>query len=62
MTIVNNQNLISDIDGIALEQARSEKNLSRSELAARLCLALKHIQQLEEGGDSSFFQVPIKFK
>lgn len=49
------EQVIPEIFGNVLSEGRNTKNLSRSELAGVLCLAAKHIEQLEEGGDSAFF-------
>lgn len=46
---------IPEIFGDVLSEGRNTKNLSRSDLAGVLCLAAKHIEQLEEGGNSAFF-------
>lgn len=46
---------IPEIFGTVLSEGRTAKNLSRSDLAGLLCLAPKHIEQLEEGGESAFF-------
>jgi len=46
---------IPEIFGDILSKAREDKALSRSDLAGALCLATKHIEQIEEGGDASFF-------
>ena len=46
---------IPEIFGEVLSKAREDKGLSRSDLAGALCLATKHIEQIEEGGEKSFF-------
>jgi len=47
--------LIPEIIGEKLKDSRESKGLSRSELAGFMCLSAKHIEQLEEGGESSFY-------
>lgn len=46
---------IPEIFGAVLSEGRTAKGLSRSDLAGVLCLAARHIEQLEEGGESAFF-------
>lgn len=46
---------IPEILGESLRKGREAKKLSPSDLAGILCLSTKHILQLEEGGETSFF-------
>ncbi len=46
---------IPDINSEAIKNARIDKGIEINELANNLCLSVKHITQIEEGGDSAFF-------
>lgn len=46
---------IPDINSAAIKNARIDKGIEINELANNLCLSVKHITQIEEGGDSAFF-------
>lgn len=49
------ENRIPHIFCDTLKQARIAKGIEIHELANTLCLSIKHISQIEEGGDSAFF-------
>jgi len=48
------------IDGSQLRQSRDSLGWSQGELAARACLSVKQVRQLEEGGSSSFYSENVK--
>ena len=49
-------------EGVKLQQLRKQASLSRESLAAMHALSLKHLTQLEEGGDSAFYNPVIKIQ
>ncbi|MFZ2737032.1 MAG: helix-turn-helix domain-containing protein [Burkholderiaceae bacterium] len=54
--------LWSPADGAQLKQLREQAKLSRETLASKHAISLKHLVQLEEGGDSVFYSPVIKMQ
>ena len=51
---------VSQIDGSAVRLRREAQGWALNDLAARACLSVKQIKQIEEGGLSSFYSESVK--
>ena len=54
------QSRLPEIIGSALKAAREKRGMERGELATQCCLSSKMILELEEGGNSSFYNFQLK--
>ena len=54
------QTRLPEIIGSALKAAREKRGMERGELATQCCLSSKMILELEEGGNSSFYNFQLK--
>lgn len=51
---------VSQIDGSAVRLSREAQGWAINDLAARACLSVKQVRQIEEGGLSSFYSESVK--
>jgi transcriptional regulator with XRE-family HTH domain len=51
---------VSQIDGSAVRLCREAQGWAINDLAARACLSVKQVRQIEEGGLSSFYSESVK--
>lgn len=51
---------VSQIDGSAVRLCREAQGCAINDLAARACLSVKQVRQIEEGGLSSFYSESVK--
>ncbi len=51
---------VSQIDGSAVKLRREAQGWAINDLAARACLSVKQVRQIEEGGLSSFYSESVK--
>ena len=58
----NKVEIIPEIQGQVLKTARENMRLNPAELATKACLSKKHINELEEGGISSFYSPAHKVR